>query len=160
VTGGAARDTQPEHHEDTMNPLAALLNLWAHLRAAHHVYWTLHWQARGPTSYGDHLLFERLYEARIEEIDGLAEIIAGEYGSDKLDPVASWAAASEVIGQLIAGGSPVSIAQSVLKSVEACNAAAASGPYPASTQNFISGVGTSHLTALYLLQQRFGRAAQ
>jgi len=140
-----------------MNPqLTSLLALWAHVRAAHHLFWTLHWQARGPTSYGDHLLFERLYEARIAEIDGLAEVIAAEYGSDKLDPVASWAAASEVIGQLLSAGSPVGIAQAVLAGVEACNVAAASGPYPASTQNIVAGIGSSHLTALYLLQQRFG----
>ena len=143
-----------------MNPqLAALLTLWAHVRAAHHVYWTLHWQARGPTSYGDHLLYQRLYEARIEEIDGLAEVIAAEYGSDKLDPVASWAAASDVIGQLLSAGSPVGIAQAVLGGVESCNVAAASGPYPASTQNIVAGIGTSHLTALLLSPNRTAEAS-
>jgi DNA-binding ferritin-like protein len=138
--------------------LKCLLDLWAHLRAAHHVYWTLHWQSRGPTAYADHLLFERLYEARVEEIDGLAEIIAGEYGSDKLEPVAAWAAASDIISKLVHCDTPVMVATMVLASVEECNADCAKGCYPASTQNFIAGVGTSHLSALYLLQQRFGRA--
>ena len=137
--------------------LKCLLDLWAHLRAAHHVYWTLHWQSRGPTAYGDHLLFERLYSARIEEIDGLAEIIAGEYGSDKLEPVAAWAAASDIISKLVKADSPVAVACAVRASVEECNKDCANSCYPASTQNFVSGVGTSHLSALYLLQQRFGR---
>lgn len=142
-----------------MEPLSVLLKLWSCLRASHHVYWTLHWQAKGQPFYGDHLLFERLYQARIEEIDGLAEIIAGHFGADKLEPVQAWTAALEEVKAMMAMPTPIGIAQLVLDGVEAANTACASGKYPASTQNFVAGVGTNHLEALYLLKQRYGALA-
>jgi DNA-binding ferritin-like protein len=138
--------------------LAAMLNLWACLRAAHHMYWTLHWQSRGPNFYGDHQLFERLYTGRLEEIDDLAELIAGHYGADKLNPVMAWQAAMDKINTLSKAGSPLAIAQMVLDAAEAANSASASGKFPAGTQNAISTISTNHLTALYLLQQRMGGA--
>ena len=143
-----------------MDPLASLLNLWAHLRAAHHVYWTLHWQARGPSFYADHELFGELYEARVSEIDHVAELVAGHYGADKLDPLAAWTAAVPVVEAMLAGSSPVVVAQLVVAAAEAANTACAEAPAPASTQNVVADIGSAHLQALYLLQQRFGRAAQ
>jgi DNA-binding ferritin-like protein len=139
--------------------LAELLKLWACLRASHHVYWTLHWKSKGQPFYGDHLLFERLYTGRVEEIDGLAEIIAGHFGSDKLDAVQSWTDALEVVKAMMASPTPIGIAQMVLDAVEVANESCATCKYPASTQNFISGVGTNHLSALYLLKQRYGALA-
>lgn len=143
-----------------MNPLAALLNLWAHLRAAHHVYWTLHWQARGPSFYGDHELFGKLYEARVDELDHVAELVAAHYGADKLDPLVAWQAAIPVVEAMLAGSSPVTVAQLVVAAAEAADVACAEAPAPAGTRNLVAGISTSHLSALYLLQQRFGRAAQ
>jgi DNA-binding ferritin-like protein len=139
--------------------LAAMLNLWACLRAAHHMYWTLHWQSRGPNFYGDHELFGRLYGDRVAEIDDLAELIAGHYGADKLNPVVAWQAALDKINMLAKAGSPLAIAQLVLEAAEAANTVSASGKFPAGTQNAISTISTNHLTALYLLQQRMGGAA-
>ena len=138
--------------------LPLLLNLWADLRAAHHLYWTLHWQSRGPNFYGDHLLFERLYEAKVEQIDGLAEIIAGHYGSDKLDPVKAWMAAAEKVKAAPGMGSPVSIAEYVVKCCEDVNEAILEGgdcPYPAGLSNFISDLSTKNIGDIYLLKQRF-----
>jgi hypothetical protein len=139
--------------------LEALLDLWACLRAAHHLYWTLHWQSKGAQFYGDHLLFERLYSARIEEIDGLAEIIAGHFGASQLDPVRAWAAASKKIEAATKLSSAVGVVQMVLKSAEAANALVDSSsecPYPGGLQNFIQGISTNHIGDLYLLKQRFG----
>jgi DNA-binding ferritin-like protein len=36
-----------------------------------------HWQTKGETSYGDHLLFERIYKHIEEDVDGLGEKIVG-----------------------------------------------------------------------------------
>jgi hypothetical protein len=44
------------------------------------MYQTAHWQTRGPEAYGNHLLFQRLYEGILEEIDGIAEKIVGYIG--------------------------------------------------------------------------------
>jgi DNA-binding ferritin-like protein len=137
--------------------LPVLLDLWAGLRAAHHLYWTLHWQAKGQSQYGDHLLFERLYSAMPEDMDGLAEIIAGHYGADKLDPIRSWAAAGEKISMAAKGPNPLAIAEMIMDLAEEANAAVADSdcPYPGGLENFLSGLSTKHLTDIYLLKQRY-----
>jgi DNA-binding ferritin-like protein len=48
--------------------------------ALQHVHHTHHWQTRGSTYYGDHLLFQRLYEDLDDEIDQLAERAVGTGG--------------------------------------------------------------------------------
>ena len=138
--------------------LSVLLSLWADLRASHHLYWTLHWQAKGQPFYGDHLLFERLYQAKIEQIDGLAEIIAGHYGSDKLDPVRAWMMAAEKIQAAVQFASPVQIAEMVIKCAEEANDVVMSSdeaPYPAGLSNFVSDLSTKNIQDLYLLKQRY-----
>lgn len=72
-------------------PLARslLTQLLGMLRAVHWSHWTTHWQVRGTPSYGDHLLFERLYKGLEEEIDALAEKIVSYYGAEAVDAVAN-----------------------------------------------------------------------
>jgi DNA-binding ferritin-like protein len=67
--------------------LALLRLLLAYLRATHWLHWTSHWQVKGDTSYGDHLLFERLYTGIVEEIDTLAEKVVGEFGAEAVNPL-------------------------------------------------------------------------
>jgi hypothetical protein len=52
----------------------------AGLRAQYWNYQESHWQVLGRTFYGDHLLFQRLYESVTEQVDGLAEKIVASYG--------------------------------------------------------------------------------
>lgn len=68
--------------DEEATPLDLLQNLLAYLRVIHMVHWTNHWQVKGDPQYGDHLLFQRLYEAMPDEIDGLAEKIVAEYGPE------------------------------------------------------------------------------
>lgn len=136
------------------NALPQLLNLWAHLHAAHRLYWTLHWQARGPAFYADHELFGRLYGARPAEIDSLAEMIASTYGSEHLDATKSLAAEQTVMAALVKQALPSSVPAAVLKAAEEANEAVASCVFPAAMQNLVSGIGTNHLSDLYLLRQR------
>jgi len=140
--------------------LELLLDLWACLRAAHHLYWTLHWQSKGPNFYGDHLLFERLYQARVEEIDGLAEVIAGTYGAAQLEPVRAWQAALAKIEAARTGTAP-GIAEMVLASAEAASAAVPGAGLkgPGGMENFLTGIATAQIADLYLLRQRFAGAA-
>jgi len=65
--------------------LSLLRLLLAYLRATHWLHWTSHWQVKGDTSYGDHLLFERLYLGVVEEIDTLSEKLVGEFGSEAVN---------------------------------------------------------------------------
>jgi hypothetical protein len=135
--------------------LNALLNLWASLRAGHHVYWTLHWQSRGVGYYGDHLLYQRLYEARVKEIDRVAEVIAALYGADKLDPTLAWTRAGQCLAVATQSPSPgIRAAELILRNAETTNAAIGQHPYGVAVNNVIAGIADSALEALYLLQQR------
>mgnify|MGYP003965860419 CR=1 FL=1 len=60
-------------------------NALALLRATSWNYLTSHWQIGGDSSYGDHLLFERMYEATVKETDALAEKLVGTYGIAAVD---------------------------------------------------------------------------
>jgi DNA-binding ferritin-like protein len=62
--------------------VAALQWLLACLRAQYWSYQQSHWQARGESAYGDHLLFQRLYESVEDHSDTLAEKMVGLYGND------------------------------------------------------------------------------
>ena len=139
--------------------LPALLNLWADLRAAHHLYWTLHWQSRGPSFYGDHNLFAGLYQEKAGQVDALAEIIAAHYGSDKLDPIKAWQAAMPKIEHLVECQSAVKIAEYVIGCCESTNELILESgecPYPAGLSNFVSDLSTKNIRDLYMLKQRFG----
>jgi len=59
-------------------------HLLAALRAAQQSHWTAHWTVEG-TSYGDHLLFERLYEGFTKEIDALAEKMVAMFGAEAVN---------------------------------------------------------------------------
>lgn len=59
--------------------------LLAALRAQYWNYQQSHWQTKGPTYYGNHLLFQRLYESVQEQIDTLAEKMVGSYGPESVD---------------------------------------------------------------------------
>ena len=135
--------------------LVTLLDLWASLRAAHMVYWTLHWQAKGAPYYGDHLLYQRLYEARVKEIDRVAEAIAALYGADKLAPVPAWNAAGSVIAATVQTQNPgIRAAEMILSTATRANAAIGQHPSGLGVNNVIAGISDSALEALYLLQQR------
>jgi DNA-binding ferritin-like protein len=57
--------------------LAELGAFTAVLRAAAWVHQSHHWQTRGDTFYGDHLLYERLYNDSLDLIDRVAERTVG-----------------------------------------------------------------------------------
>lgn len=59
-----------------------LTKMLALLRAQRWNYQTCHWQAKGTGYYGDHLMFQRLYEGLDGEVDTLAEKIVGIMGAD------------------------------------------------------------------------------
>jgi DNA-binding ferritin-like protein len=56
------------------------------LHALYWVHWTGHWQSQGPSYYGDHLMFGRMYESMREEIDMLAEKMIPMLGIHSVDP--------------------------------------------------------------------------
>jgi len=66
--------------EDRSELGRTLFDLLTTLRAMYVHYQNLHWESKGSSFYGDHLLYQRLYEAVAEETDSLAEKILGLTG--------------------------------------------------------------------------------
>lgn len=67
-------------------PYAPLVHLLVIYKAVFHIHQTHHWLTSGPSYYGDHLLFQRLYEELDDLIDGIAERSIGLNGPI-VDPV-------------------------------------------------------------------------
>tara|TARA_R110000751_G_scaffold18714_2_gene56859 strand:- start:1445 stop:2188 length:744 start_codon:yes stop_codon:yes gene_type:complete len=137
----------------------ALLNAWAALHGEYWLLWTLHWRARGSDYYGDHLLYQRLYEARATELDRIAELTAAVGGAGVLDPVVGLEAAKGLVAQVDAlkqedAKKAVVAAQTVMSTMQAASNAAKGTPYGLAVDNAVGGIADAHLEAIYLLQQR------
>lgn len=88
------KGTSGRGYSATPNGHAALLRLLDQLHASYHVYREGHWTVEGNDYYGNHLLLERIYSETEKEIDGLAEMLVGSFGSgiikNRQDDSAKW----------------------------------------------------------------------
>jgi len=73
----------PTHVHVAQSVLAQLLSALVGIRMVH---WTAHWMSKGTGFYGDHQLFERIYNEMTEEIDTLAEKCVAMFGPDSVQP--------------------------------------------------------------------------
>ena len=64
-----------------------LRNILSVLRAQYFSYQTSHWQVKGSSFYGNHLLFQRLYESVQDQVDQLAEKMVGYFGTEAVSLV-------------------------------------------------------------------------
>ena len=63
-----------------------IANLYiASLKAITLIHQNSHWISKGEDFYGNHLLFERLYDSALENLDLAAEKFIGVYGEESLD---------------------------------------------------------------------------
>jgi DNA-binding ferritin-like protein len=144
----------------------ALLNAWAAIHGEYWFLWTLHWRAKGAGYYGDHLLYQRLYEARQPEIDRVAEVIAAIGGAHLLNPTKAMQAATPFIESIEAldvsdAQKALIAAQTVMAALREADNAAKGSPYAMAVNNALAGISDSHLESVYLLQQRInGRVVQ
>ena len=118
-----------------------------------------HWTAKGPNSYGDHLLFQRLYEGVGDPIDELGERLVAYFGHRAVTP--------EIIRprakQLIEAASPdakglIKVEQSLQRHIKkAWKANQASGDEMSlGLDDWLMSLSDKRDTAIYLLQQRLG----
>lgn len=71
--------------EVDISPVEILNEYLAILRVSQLVHFHSHWKCSGDEFYGNHLLFQRLYESSEERFDEIAEKIIGLYGNEALD---------------------------------------------------------------------------
>ena len=128
------------------------------LRAQYMAYQTSHWQSMGQAYYGNHLLFQRLYEGVQAEVDGLAEKLVGYVGVDAVDLtpqvalVMSWVQRwSQVEDHHMRGLRSERDLQAVFQS--SYDAIKAARAMTLGLDDWIMATANAHDTNAYLLQQ-------
>lgn len=142
--------------------LPTLQVLLAILRGAHWAHWTSHWQVRGESQYGDHLLLERIYQSLIEEIDTLAEKIVGTYGGRAVSPVDQAQLMANTIlpiAEVQAEDNPILRALIVEEALQVAfkniyKALKEMDVLTLGMDDFIMSMANAHESNLYLLRQR------
>jgi DNA-binding ferritin-like protein len=77
-----AMDELDDEQDTGLQKLKWLLAL---LRAQYWSYQNSHWKVKGDSFYGDHLMFQRLYESVQVQTDTLAEKMVGIFGIASID---------------------------------------------------------------------------
>jgi starvation-inducible DNA-binding protein len=141
-------------------PLGALL---AVLRGAAFLHQTHHWQTSGPSYYGDHLLFERLYKDSQPYIDQVAERAVGLGSASLVAPTQQAEQVRQIVGMVASPNARAASlvdaslkVESLVLSVvgEALSMLTASNSLTPGVDNLLQGVADLHETFVYLLQQR------
>jgi DNA-binding ferritin-like protein len=138
-----------------------LVQLLSILRAIHWSHWTAHWQVKGTPSYGDHLLFERLYTGLAGEIDGLAEKIVAYFGVEAVAAEPSIGTAHQFIAAYDKAGDTDVYLRALKMELHLQNALKrvydqieASGEMTLGLDDFLMALANAHETNIYLLRQR------
>lgn len=116
-----------------------------------------HLQAKGATSYSDHLLFERLYKSVQDEIDGMSEKMVAAFGPEVVDAAARAADVVRLLQGWETSSPDAPLTRALAAELElqaALTEVLKQSDVPQGWQNFLQGVSDSHETALYLLKQR------
>lgn len=134
------------------NSQTQLQEILAILRAQAWMYQTLHWQTKGSNFYGNHLLYERLYNSVNEEIDILAEKLVGYFGEISVDSQDSMEKTSKWLKEWSNDplDSEKSLQQFLSTSYEIMKT---KKELTLGLDDFIMGLANSHETNLYLLGQ-------
>ena len=135
-----------------------LQEVLAILRGQYWSHQTNHWQSNGPNYYGNHLLFQRLYEGVGEEIDTLAEKLVGYFGEDAVDQstliektqywIDKWNKTKDIVERGLESEKDLQKALSY-----AYNKLKAQDDMSLGLDDFLMTVADAHETNLYLLGQ-------
>lgn len=141
-----------------MNSIPELCGYYiALLRTAYNVHQNSHWRTSGSNFYGNHLLFQRLYESAGKDADGAAEKMIGVFGDETLN----LSIQAQLIGKMMAkysGSSPLENSMAVEKAILAFSdklyeALGEADKLSLGTDNFLQGVADKREEAVYLLKQ-------
>ena len=131
----------------------------ATLRAIYLIHQQNHWVTSGPNFYGDHLLFQRLYESAEENADMAAEKFLGVFGDDCLSLKTQNKFISNVLARYESlENDPVSLSLQIEKdfikfSQEAYDALEEEGRLTLGLDDMIMSIANKREEAVYLLQQ-------
>ena len=147
----------------TMNPLVnALVAVHVALEVEQMLFHAYHWRSKGQDYYGDHLLYQRLYQDRALEIDRIGEVLVALGGSESILPNVTIVGMQDLISRVEAtkGKDAVkglALVNETLRRINAANDLVGKDAYALSVNNVLAGFADKHLEALYLLKQRAER---
>lgn len=134
--------------------------LLANLQALYTAHQSAHWRSKGDNFYGDHLMYQRMYEGIQSEIDSVAErLIATTNDETLLDPSRMLAASTAALKTIVVAGD---IASSMLIAEKTflkhlCNIIEAMdhvGALSVGVENLLQGIADKHEEHIYLLTRR------
>lgn len=134
----------------------------ATLKAMALIHQHSHWTAKGESFYGDHLLFERLYQSVAKDIDMSAEKFMGLFGKECLD----YKTQAELLNKILLkysklDGSPLEMSLEIEKdfiqySKYAYNCFEEEDKLTLGLDDMITAISGKREEAVYLLQQTLG----
>jgi len=149
-----------DNKKDEINMREFLCELLGCLKAIYWAHWTAHWQCAGDSSYADHLMFGRMYEATVDEIDTLAEKAVGYFGPSAVDPLkvteielrhlSKWPHVDHVKKALLCEQALLDYLSALYDTIKNLNM------MTLGLDDFIMSLASAHETNVYLLQQRLG----
>jgi DNA-binding ferritin-like protein len=146
-----------------MNPnlVNALIAVYVALRVEDMLFHAYHWRSKGKDYYGDHLLYQRLYLARAEEIDRIGEVLVPIGGENAVAPVVTITGMQDLAARVEATPGTdaqrgLALVNETLRRINDANALLGKENLSLAVNNVLAGMADKHLEALYLLKQRVG----
>lgn len=146
-----------------MSPVVnALIAVHVALEVEQLLFHAYHWRSKGQDYYGDHLLYQRLYLARAEEIDRIGEVLMAVGGADSVVPSVTVTGMLDLVNRTEKVGNSdaergLLLVEETLHRINDANNLLGKEAYALAVNNVLAGFSDKHLEALYLLRQRVGR---
>lgn len=149
-------------------PYPQLSVVLVNLRFLYLCHQTHHWISKGDSFYGDHLLFQRLYEKTLEDIDAMAEKVIGLGVTDNVNIQLQVAQVNQMVqgyGMTQTIPQPTELAKrsllaemNFLANIDcACSQLKEMGLMTNGLENMLQGLADVHESHVYLLKQRCSR---
>jgi DNA-binding ferritin-like protein len=146
-----------------MSPVVnALIAVHVALEVEQMLFHAYHWRSKGQDYYGDHLLYQRLYQDRAEEIDRIGEVLMAVGGADSVVPSVTVTGMLDLVNRTEKVGNSdaergLLLVEETLHRINDANNLLGKEAYALAVNNVLAGFSDKHLEALYLLRQRVGR---
>jgi len=142
----------------------AFRHIIAALFAAKWVHWENHWHSTGSNSYGDHLLYQRLYESIDGQVDGLMEkwVATGDVSEmESIMDLARKGLALAKSGRSLPHDRSIIVERLVLRAITTFfGKMEGTGTMSLGLNDFLASLHSDHETSSYLLSQRAKQASR
>jgi DNA-binding ferritin-like protein len=134
-----------------------LHNVFSDLYALYVLSQSAHWCAKGEMYYGDHLLFQRMYETIATEIDLVAEKMLGTGEKDNLlTPKSIIIGAAKSITMMTNGSDASALMIAETKFLTNLVSVLSDASLSEGVKNMLQGIADKHEEHVYLLSRRLG----